>query len=181
LIYYRDFLTIVEVDRFLNILNTIDLRSLQIVQVKAIGLAYDNNIWIYDELDAKLKRIGFDGTIVDQTTDFRQLFDSVPDPSTLIDQNGYVYLYDSTKGVYIFDHYGSFKNKVSILGWQNFQVIDKFMIGRAGAYFYKYQLGKMDIEQEAVSSDYMNAGKIRITPDKIYVLKKNLLEIYSKR
>ena len=78
LVYYREFTTVIELDRFLNIVNTVDLRKQNILQAKAVALAYDNNIWVYDELDAVLKRIGDDGSLLDQTTDFRQLFDSVP-------------------------------------------------------------------------------------------------------
>ena len=49
LLYYKEFETIVVVDRFLNIINIIDLRNLNIFQAKAFGLAYDNNVWVYDE------------------------------------------------------------------------------------------------------------------------------------
>jgi hypothetical protein len=181
LLYYKDFTTIVEADRLLRILNTIDLRNLGIFQVKAIGLSYDNNVWIYDELDAKLKRIGDDGTLLDQTTDFRQLFDSVPDPSVIIDQSGLVYLYDTAKGAYAFDHYGSLKSKVSLLSWKDFDVIDKSLIGRKDKFFYKYQLGKMDIMQEPIPPDYDNAIKIKITQSAVYVLKKNMLQVYLHR
>src|SRR5690242_8036125 len=45
LLYYKDFSTIVVLDRFLNVRNSIDLRKQNIFQVKAIALAYDNNIW----------------------------------------------------------------------------------------------------------------------------------------
>jgi hypothetical protein len=181
LLYYKDFTTIVELDRLLRALNTIDLRNLGIFQVKAVGLGYDNNIWIYDELDAKLKHIGDDGSLIDQTTDFRQLFDSVPDPSIIADQSGLVYLYDVTKGVYVFDHYGSLKIKVSLLNWKDFDVIDKSMIGRTDEFFYKYQLGKMDILQEPVPPAYNNAIKIKISNLAVYVLKKNMLQIYLHR
>jgi len=181
LLYYKDFTTIVEVDRLLRTLNTIDLRNLGIFQVKAVGLSYDNNVWIYDELDARLKRIGDDGTLLDQTTDFRQLFDSVPDPSVIMDQSGLVYLYDTAKGVYAFDHYGSLKSKVSLLGWKDFDVIDKSLIGRKGNFFYKYQLGKMDIQQEPVPPAYLNAIKIKISYLAVYVLKKNMLQIFLHR
>src|SRR6202012_4840522 len=56
LVYYREFTTILALDRYLNMINIIDLRNLGILQARAVGLAYDNNIWVYDELDAKLKR-----------------------------------------------------------------------------------------------------------------------------
>ena len=181
LLYYKDFATIVEVDRFLNILNTIDLRSLGIFQVKAIGLAYDNNLWIYDELDARLKRIGDDGVMIDQTTDFRQLFDTVPDPSLIIDQGGLVYLYDVTKGVYVFDHYGALKSHVQLKDWRDFTVIDKSLVGRNDQFFFKYQLGKLDIQQEPMPVAYIGCTKIKVTALAIYVLKKNSMEIYSRR
>jgi hypothetical protein len=178
LLYYKDFATIVEVDRFLNVLNTIDLRSLGIFQAKAIGLAYDNNIWIFDELDARLKRVRDDGTLADQTTDFRQLFDTVPDPSLILDQGGLVYLYDTAKGVYVFDHYGSLKSHVQIKEWHDFTVIDKNLVGRNEVSFFKYQLGKLDIQQEPIPVAYMHANKIKVTSIAVYVLKKNTLEVY---
>jgi len=181
LVYYREFTTIIELDRFLNIINTVDLRKLNILQAKAVGLAYDNNIWVYDELDAKLKRIGDDGSLVDQTTDFRQLFDSVPDPIVIRDQGGLVYLYDPAKGVYAFDHYGAVKTHLILPGWQDFDVIDKSILGRDDSKFYKYQLGTLDMQEEPIAAIYQGALRIRITPTVIYVLKKTGLEIYSHK
>ncbi|MHA4808350.1 hypothetical protein ACX0G9_09580 [Flavitalea flava] len=180
LIYYREFTMIIELDRFLNIINTIDLRKLNILQAKAVGLSYDNNVWVYDELDAKLKRIGDDGSLVDQTADFRQLFDSAPDPSVISDQGGLVYLYDSVKGVYAFDHYGGLKSHLVLTGWQDFSVIDKSLLGRDRQHFFRYQLGTLDLQEEPIPAGFRDALKIRITPTAIYVLKKTGLEIYVK-
>ncbi len=181
LVYYREFTTIIELDRFLNIINTIDLRNanLNILQAKAIGLAYDNNIWVYDEQDAKLKRVGDDGSLVDQTTDFRQLFDSTPEPAVIRDQGGLVYLYDPAKGVYVFDHYGTLKTHMVLPGWTDFDVISKSMLGRDEKTFYKYQLGTLDMQEQPIPTAYLGALRICITPNSIYVLKKTGLEIYS--
>ncbi len=181
LLYYKEFGTVVMVDRFLSIINTIDLRSLNIFQVKAIGLAYDNNVWIYDDLEAKLKRIRDDGSLVSATTDIRQFVDVVPDPSKLIDQSGFVYLYDSAKGVYIFDHYGAFQKQVSLTGWKDFNVIEKFLLGRDQHNFFRYQSGNPDVLQQSIPSQYLPANKILIMPAAIYVLKSGRLEIYSKK
>ena len=180
LVYYREFTMIIELDRFLNMINTIDLRKLDILQAKAVGLAYDNNVWVYDELDAKLKRIGDDGSLIDQTTDFRQLFDSTPDPAVIRDQGGLVYLYDPAKGVYAFDHYGGLKTHIALPGWQDFNVIDKSILGRDGGRFFKYQLGTLDMQETAIPASYQGATRITITPISIYVLKKTGLEIYTR-
>jgi hypothetical protein len=181
LVYYRDFTTIIELDRFLNIINTIDLRNQNILQAKAVALAYDNNVWVFDELDAKLKRIGDDGSLVDQTTDFRQLFDTVPDPSFICDREGLVYLYDPVKGVYIFDHYGSLKTHLDLPGWKDFDVIGKNLLGRDDGKFYRYQQGTLNMQEEPIPAAYLDASHIHITPTVIYVLKKNGLEIYSRK
>lgn len=181
LVYYRDFTTIIELDRFLNIINTIDLRKQNILQAKAVSLAYDNNVWVFDELDARLKRIADDGTLVDQTTDFRQLFDTVPDPVLICDREGLVYLYDTTKGVYIFDHYGSLKTHLDFSGWKDFDVIGKNILGRDEAKFYRYQQGTLNMQEEAIPAAYHGASRIRITPTVIYVLKKTGLEIYTRK
>ncbi|MES1160361.1 MAG: hypothetical protein ABUM51_06380 [Bacteroidota bacterium] len=180
LVYYREFTMIIELDRFLNIINTIDLRRLDILQAKAVGLSYDNNVWVYDELDAKLKRIGDDGSLIDQTTDFRQLFDSTPDPAVLRDQGGFVYLYDPAKGVYVFDHYGGLNRHIVLPGWLDFSVIDKSMLGRDNQRFFKYQLGTLDIQESPIPATYKEAIRITITPTTLYVLKKTGLEIYTR-
>jgi hypothetical protein len=181
LVYYRDFTTIIELDRFLNLINTIDLRTQNILQAKAVGLAYDNNIWVFDELDARLKRIGDDGTLVDQSTDFRQLFDTLPDPGTVLDRDGLVYLYDTARGVYIFDHYGTLKTHLDFSGWKDFNVIGKNLLGRNGHKFYRYQQGTLNLQEEAIPVAYLGASRIYITPTVIYVLKKTGLEVYSRK
>ena len=181
LVFYREFTTIIVLDRYLNIVNTVDLRSLGILEAKAIGMAYDNNVWVYDELDAKLKRIGDDGSLVDQTSDFRQLFDSVPDPSVIVDQGGLVYLYDPVKGVYAFDHYGGLKAHVPLTGWLDFTVIDKSMLGRNRQHFFKYAFNTLDVQEEGIPAYCRDAVKVRIMPGSIYVLKEKGLEIYTKR
>jgi len=180
LVYYREFTMVIELDRFLNMVNTIDLRRQNILQAKAVVLAYDNNVWVYDELDARLKRIGDDGSLVDQTNDFRQLFDSTPDPSVIRDQGGLVYLYDPAKGVYVFDRYGGFKTRIAMPGLLDFDVIDKSMVARDAHKFYRYQLGTLDMKEEPIPPAYQDALRIRITPAAIYVLKKEGLQVYTR-
>ena len=57
LVYFKDFSTIIILDRLLAVRNVIDLRKQNILQVNAIASSYDNNIWLYDELDSKSKTI----------------------------------------------------------------------------------------------------------------------------
>ena len=115
LLYYKDYATIVLLDKYLNEVTKINLRLNNLYQANAINVSYDNNIWLYDEQEQKLKKIDESGKLLSETNDFRQLFSSAPTPVLLKDRDRFVYLYDPTKGLYIFDYYGSFKNKFDFL------------------------------------------------------------------
>ncbi|MGN6420299.1 MAG: hypothetical protein ACTHMC_22515 [Pseudobacter sp.] len=181
LLHFKDYGTIVILDRFLNARGTLDLRRMQLFQVKSIGQSYDNNIWVYDELESKLKRIGEDGRTIDQSADFRQLFDSTPSPSFIVDQNKLVYLYDPQKGAYIFDYYGTFKNRIRFLDWTDFAVIGNTILGRDANLLYKYEPGTLNLQQYRIPVEMQDAKKIKITQTNIYLLRDRQLEIYSYR
>ena len=181
LLYFRDFGTVVVLDRFLNTRSTIDLRKQNLYQVKAIGQSYDNNIWAYDEQESKLKRVGEDGRVLDQSTDLRMLVDSTPSPQFIVDQNRQVYLYDSVKGVYLFDYYGAFRNRIRLTGWTDFTVIGNALYGRDAGMLYKYEPGTLNLQQYRIPSFMRSAKKIKITSGYLYLLLDNGLEVYSYR
>jgi len=179
LLYYRDFGTIVVLDRLLNVRTTIDLRSLNIFQARAICQSYDNAIWVYDEGEAKLKRIGDDGTLIDQTGDFRLQLDEAPSPTTIEDHDRLVYLYDSSKGLLVFDYFGTLKNKLAFTGWVDFQLAGKFIIGRKGVMLERYQLSTFLVEEKTLPAILKNAEKIKIAINRLYCLRNGSLYIYS--
>jgi hypothetical protein len=181
LLYYRDFGTVVILDRFLNKVSNIDLRKQGLFQVRAIGQSYDNNVWVYDELDSKLKRIDENGRTVDQSTDFKLLFDSIPVPEFIVDQNKLVYLYDENKGVYIFDYYGAFKNRIRFTGWIDFTVIGNILLGRDGSSLYKYEPGTLHIQQYSIPPAMKKAIKIKVLPSNLYVLREGGIDVYAYR
>lgn len=179
LMFYKDFGTIVVLDRFLTVINTLDLRKQGIYQASAISQSFDNGIWIYDEQEAKLKRMNDEGNIIDQTADFRQSMEAAPSPSFLIDQNRLVYLYDSARGVFVFDYFGTLKNKVSLLGWTDFQVIDNNVYGRKEGVFQRYQLNALSLIEQKLPSGIADSEKIRVSPNYLYSLKSGTLRVYA--
>lgn len=179
LLYYRDFGTIVVLDRLLNVRTTIDLRKQNIFQARAICQSFDNAVWVYDEGEAKLKRIADDGAVIDQSGDFRLQLDDAPAPSFIEDHDRLVYLYDSAKGLLVFDYFGTLKNKLPFIGWQDFQLTGKFMVGRKGVLLERYQLATLMIEEKKLPAILNSVDKMRITPDKLYCLRGGQLYIYS--
>jgi len=178
LLYYKDFGTIVILDRLLNPRATLDLRKTGLFQVRAIGQSYDNNIWVFDELESKIKRISEDGRVLDQSTDLRLVFDSVPSPRYIADQNRLLYLYDPLKGIYLFDYYGAFKNRIPFTGWSEFDVIGNTVYGRDAGMLYKYEPGTLQLQQFTIPPAMQDARKLKITRDNLYLLRNDRLEVY---
>jgi hypothetical protein len=179
LLYYRDFATIVVLDRQLNVRNKIDLRKHNILQVTAIGQSYDNKIWLYDEVENKLKKIDEDGTLLLETPDFRQLFGRAPSPQKVFDQDLLVYLYDSTEAVYVFDYYGSLKNKILIKGWNNFRLGGKYIFGSKSNQLYRYDIGTFSYDEWEMPKEMLGSQSYNFTTSRMYALRNGELSIYT--
>jgi hypothetical protein len=179
ILFYQDYLTIVLLDKYLNVLTNINLRNQDIFRVKAVTTSYDNNIWLFDEQDNKLKKIDDNGNNLFETVDFRLLFDSVPTPRKIIDYDGFVYLYDPEKGLYTFDYYGSFKNRLSFLHWTDIEIIDKQIYGFDKDHLYHYTPPLPEVKKYNLSPSLQNNNSIKVSNHRIYILKNQQLEIYS--
>lgn len=179
LLFYKNFSTIVLLDKYLNVVGSINLRAKNIFRVQAAATSYDNNTWLFDEQDNKLKKIDDNGNVLSETVDFRLLFDSVPDPVKIIDHDGFVYLYDPEKGVYIFDYYGTFKTKLTFLNWTNIEVIGKIIYGFDKENLYKYTPPLPDFTTYKLPPELQNNSSIELSNHKMYVLKNEQLVIYS--
>ncbi|MEO6813153.1 MAG: hypothetical protein ABI172_04440 [Ginsengibacter sp.] len=179
ILFYQNFSTIVLLDKYLNVLGNINLRSKNIFRVRAVTTSYDNNIWLFDEQDNKLKKIDDSGNLLSESVDFRLIFDSVPSPQKIIDYDGFIYLYDPLKGLYLFDYYGSFKIKLTFLNWTYFSVIGKSVYGFDEQNLYKYTPPLPDVVKYKLPVGMQNSNSIKLSNYKIYILKDQQLQIYS--
>jgi hypothetical protein len=181
LLYYRDFATIVVLDRLLAVRNIIDLRKHNILQVNAIGQSYDNKIWVYDEVENKLKKIDEEGTLLQETPDFRQLFDPAPLPQRIFDEDQFVYLYDSSLAVYVFDYYGAIKNKILINHWHNFKVAGKYIYGSDNNTLHRYNIKTFRVEEWKLPAELFQAKAFNFTSSRLYALRKDNIDIFNFR
>ena len=181
LLFYKDFRTILVLDRFLNLVDTIDLRKQNIFQVKAIAQSYDNNIWVFDEQESRLRKIGEDGKLISETADLRLVLDEAPIPVSIFDQNGYVYMYDPLKGMYVFDYYGALKNKHTLLNWTDVQVIGNNILGRKDGRLLQYTTGTLQIKETVLPDFLQKAEFILIAPQGVYILEPTGVRLYASQ
>lgn len=140
LLFYKDFSTVVVLDRFLANVAVIDLRRHGILQPGAVGLSYDNNIWVFDEYDNRLKRINEQGDRLLETTDLRSIFSEGLSPQKILSDNGLVYLADSARGIFVFDNYGAYKKQIPLRNWKSISIHDNEVITVHGEQMAVYNI-----------------------------------------
>ncbi len=179
LLYYNKFSTIVTLDRFLALRNTINLRKKGLYTVNTVATSYDNNFWIFDEQDFKLKKADEEIKTLIESNDLRQLLDTVPSPQKIINRENAVYLYDSLKGFYIFDNYGAYKNHLPFIGWKNVEANETIIYGFKVNKLYSYQLQSLRLNEFTLPTSFLQAISIKAVNGKIYVLYNDGLKIYQ--
>lgn len=179
LLYYKDFSSIVVLDRLLSARSTIDLRRKNILQVTAIGQSYDNNIWVFDAFDNKLKKINDEGSILLETPDLRQVFNHGLTPQQIIDQNNQLYLYDPVNGLFVFDHFGTFKRKIPLSGWSNLSITDKYVLGISNESLQSYNVSTLMQSEQKFPGNFTPYYRYYISNNKLVALSKDGLYIYS--
>jgi hypothetical protein len=179
LLYYKNYSTVVMLDRLLTVRNNINLRKQNMFYVNNVTLSYDNYIWVFDEEDLKLKKIDEEGKILQASTDWRMLFDTVPSPVKIIDRDNFVYIYDPEKGFYIFDYYGSFKNRLAFLNWTNVEVNGNNVYGFADNKLYSYVLRSLQLKEYKLPVFFGDYLAIKVMNNKIYLLKSDSIDMYE--
>jgi hypothetical protein len=179
LLFYRDFGTIIILDRFLNTRTILNLRKADIIQASSITQSYDNNIWLYDELESMVKKIDESGKVLTTSPDLRVIFDTPPQPQSLHDYNKYLYAYDSTKGLLVMDYFGAYKNKISFLGWKNLHGISQGIVATDAKGLVYYKPGTLNTKHQPLPISVLDSKKIRIHNQQLFVLdNKGYLTIY---
>lgn len=139
-LFYPDFGTILLLDRMLKPMDAIDLRKSSMMQVSAVAASYDNHCWVFDEQEARLRKIDAQGRLLLESPDLRMIMDDVPRPIHLSDQQGTVSMYDPARGLYIFDLYGAFQQRIPLEGCLDVRVSGKTVEGICSGQVLTYDL-----------------------------------------
>lgn len=128
LVYYPDLAVIIILDRTLSEIKELNLYDLDIISPKGVALANDNNIWVYDEVTALLKKLSPEGKVLFESRNLNQLVQKQLQPSFLKEKNNEVYLSDPQNGLFIFDAFGQLKEAIPIKDIDRFQVLQQQLL-----------------------------------------------------
>ena len=179
LVYYKNYATVVVLDRLLGFRNSINFRRENIFTAKAVATSYDNNIWLFDEQDFKLKKIKDDGSLLQESNDLRLALQEVPVPQKIVDQNNYVYLYDPAKGFFVLDYYGAYKNNLPLIGWNNIAISGNVLYGFADNQLMIYDLDNPVLKTYRLPDLFDGYKAIKAVNGKLFLLMPDGVHIYN--
>lgn len=179
LLYFKEYRTLLVLDRLMQVVNKIDLRKANAFQASLAALGYDNSIWIFDEQDSKVKKLNEDGSLIFETADLRIVLGEAIAPNTLFDQGGLLYLYDPQKGLFIFDYYGGLKKKIALLDWKAVQPLGKNMAGIKNGKLMLYTPDLMDWKESALPENIKNSPIVYFTPRSVMTLDATGIRYYD--
>lgn len=179
ILWYKDQGTLLLLDRFMNRRSTLDLRQAGILQCNAIGQSYDNNIWLYDDLSARLVKMDEAGSILLESPDLRILYEQPPHPHKLEDFNKQLYAYDSLNGLLVFDYFGAVQKRLPYNGWQQIQGHGRGILAVSRGQLSFIHSNGIDSKEWQLPTMWVGVRKIRFFQQKVYVLMGQHLYSYQ--
>ncbi len=179
LVLCPDFSTIITLDNTLSPTTTINLLDLGITSITTVCRSVDDKVWIYDEQDLKIKKIDDHLQVMLESDElFKIISDKVIHPNFMMERNNWLYINDPENGILVFDIYASYYKTIPIKGLVSFQIIDDYLIYYKDGALMSYHTKTLEenIIQIPVVDDFMH---IRIEKDRLYLLSKNQLDLYS--
>lgn len=179
LLFYPDFATVIILDRTLSEIGEFNLLDLDIIDVTAVGASNDNNVWLYDPVNWRLKKIDHQGRMLQQSDDLSQVLDRGLLVRFILERGNQVFLNDPEQGIFIFDLYGKFLNRLPIKGLDAFQIMGEQLIFQHDGQLEAYHLRSLDRRILKLPIKTSATDQLQIQPDRLFVVKKDKLEIFQ--
>lgn len=179
LLYYPDYMTVITLDRTLNQTIEYDLINLNLLEVKAIGMSNDNNIWLYDDVTFKLRKVNRKGQVLIESDDLNLLLFYTPTPNFILERANTVYVNNPETGVLVFDIFGKYIKTLDFKGLDDFQILNNQLTFRKGKKLMSFHLQPLVLQTIELPPDVDKEDKIRIQKNKLFIKKKDKVLIYE--
>ena len=126
LLYYRQMQKIVFLDNTLSMKRSpVDLTDLGYPDAGPVALSYNNGFWLYDPASLNLVRFNRLLQPAEESGNLSQITGYALSPVLLRENGNFVYLLDTTAGLFVFDRYGAYIKRLPYAKIADFQVFHR--------------------------------------------------------
>ncbi len=177
LVFYKDLSLITFLDNFMAETSfNISLMDFGLDQAEVVCKSLNNGIWVYDVKQDKLVKISSALKIEMEILNIQRIIGEAFSPKQMMERTSGLYLNDPTKGIYVFDNYGSFLRKIPEINVLKFNVIENIIAFRQGNDINT--LNTRTLEFSKIYSDSLMTD-FSLNEKKLYILHADSLHIYK--
>ncbi len=178
LIFFKEFNTVITLDNTLSETGLYFLPEKDIIRTGAIGLSFDNNIWLYDELAFKIIKVDDQLETLLTSNNLSAVINPDLQATFMLERNKWVYLNDPNLGIFVFDVFGSYKKKIPISGLKNFQVAnDQLIYIDSSGSIFSHHLKTFDKKRIDIPLTHKPI-QVRVEKGMLYILREKGLDLY---
>jgi hypothetical protein len=179
LLFYEKYATVVGLDKLLIQRNQWNLREKNLFFTKAVANAYDNQLWVYDGTEAKIKKFNEQWRLLLESADLRLLIGESPEPVCLLQTTEQVIAYDPAVGFVFFDLYGGYQKIIRLRNWHSVGYYDGWLYGIEGKQLRLYQPGSLRDRTISLPEAWPSVQQIRLLGKSLYTLSEHSIDIYQ--
>jgi len=179
LLFYPDFRRVILLDRTLSETGAFDLFNLDVIDVPAVGISSDNNLWIYDDIKFNLKKIDRNGKVVQESNNLSLVLGKTLVPNFILERSNALYVNDPEVGILIFDLFGNYTKTIDIKGLSQFQIVDQQLIYWQDGKLNVFNLKSLQTRSLDLQLPPDEEQMVRIEKDRLYIRTGPSLKIYQ--
>ncbi len=179
LLFFEGYATVVILDRTMTEKVRMPLFERGFNPIEAISSSQDNNIWVYDAVEFRLKKLNDDLRVIVKSEDLSMQLGTILSPNFMLQRDNYLYVNDPEKGIFIFDLFGTYVKTIPIMGLVDFQKFGQKLVYFQEGKLYTYDLLTLKTQEIALPISDSPIIDAHIQQGMLYVLHKNGLALYA--
>ncbi len=179
LLFFNDYDIVVFLDNTLSEKTVVRLQNLGVLQVDVVCLALDNNVWIYDELVFKLRKIDERLNLIRESDDLSLLFNRSIRPNFLLEADNRLFVNEPEVGIHVFDLFGVYSQTIPLKALDNFQAFKGQLVYFQNGQLLSYNLQTFDTRPIPLPQVAGKILDIHIQNERLLVLTDSELLVYA--
>ncbi len=178
LLFYKNNLQVVFLDNTLSQQGEpVELDKMGLQQASLVCSSINNGLWVYNQGNFQLVRLDKDLKIIAETGNILQQAGGELNPDKIIEKNNSIFLNDTTRGILVFDIFGTFQKTIPIKGCENIQASEDFLFFESRKKLFSFSLKTR--EQNELNLPLNGFQQVFTEGKNLFILTKNELKIYS--
>lgn len=177
-VFYRDQNKVLYLDNMLNLRGETNLETIDVSQCAAVARSFDNNLWLVDMGDQKIKKYSKDSKFIGESASLNTVITDEPIiPESMLDLNSTLYILNNG-AILNFDAFINYTKTVISDSISSFQIVNNRIVYLKNGAIHVYDPYNFRFDK----LNFNFTGKIknmRIEKERLYILTDENLILHS--